>query len=65
VRDTPDFREDDELQRWLQDENTLEIATSPDDIAVFLEEQFKGIKPDDENLKSKVVMTIRTKAQGQ
>jgi hypothetical protein len=65
VRDTPDFREDDELQRWLQDENTLEIATSPDDIAIFLEEQFKGIKPDDENLKSKVVMTIRTKAQGQ
>jgi hypothetical protein len=65
VRDTPDFREDDELQRWLQDANILEIAASPDDIATFLEEQFKGIKRCDENLKSKVVMTIGTKAQGQ
>ena len=65
VRDSPDFCEDDELQRWLRESNPLEIIASQSDIESYLQDKLKTVKRCGEQLKNKIVTTISTKAQGQ
>lgn len=61
--ESPDIREDDELQRWLQERSELEISASLGDIVIYLEKNLKTIKCCDEKLKSKILKIISTKAQ--
>jgi hypothetical protein len=65
VRDSPDFCEDDELQRWLQESNPLEILASQSDIKSYLHDKLKTVKRCNAQLKDKILTTISTKAQGQ
>lgn len=65
VRDSPDFYEDDEMQRWLRESNRLDIIASQSDIKIYLHDRLKTVKRCDEQLKNKLVTTISTKAQGQ
>jgi hypothetical protein len=65
VRDSPDFCQDDELQRWLLESNPLEILASQSDIKRYLQDKLKTVIRCDEQLKTKILTTISTKAQGQ
>jgi hypothetical protein len=65
IRDSPDFCEDDELQRWLRESNPLKILASQSDIKSYLQNKLKTVKRCGEQLKSKIVTSISSKAQGQ
>jgi hypothetical protein len=67
VFETPELRNDDQLQLWLRDASMQPIHASQDDIVLYLtttlEKRAKG--PEYEELRSRVVSEISSRADGQ
>lgn len=65
ILDSPHIREDDDSQQWLQERSTLDIIASPRDIEIYLKGKLERTKRIDETIKSKILSTVSTKADGQ